>query len=282
MALPLRSHSLFVVYPSMSELDRRCVLLQKPFSPAQMLNAVRKMLKLIPAAACLFLTGCMGYTLTPEKPAAMPRAAEAPLALKVGLVVENDGGFGPRFAEALESSRLFEEVRRGALSGVDLVLRGKFSGDFKQDPFQAPKIIFVVFTGLVTGAVMSETSHHLAQGALSVARPGGETLKSYDRSVDVVAKSMVSVFAEQKTMALGPPAAKDNLIANLVQALIDDRAFFAGLGVSQPEAAAAAPAPEEPMAAAEPEAAPAPEPSPPSRTALTPAEESEIDEQLMP
>ena len=250
------------------------------------------------ALACLSLTGCMGYTLTPERPASMPKAEAPPLPLTVGVVFEKDGGFGSKFTEALEGSRLFREVRRGAQTGVDLVLQGRFSAEFIQDPMQAPKIIFVVFTGLVTGAIMSETSHHTAQGALSVAYPRGETLKSYDENVDVVAKSMVSMFAEQKTMKLGPPAAMDNLVAKMVQVLVNDRPFFAGLGKAPPAPAAPVavvePSPEvEPAAvvaavepapepASEPEPKPAAKPEPAKRGPLTPAEESEIDEQLMP
>jgi hypothetical protein len=248
------------------------------------------------ALACLTLTGCMGYTLTPERPASMPKAALPPLPLKVGLVIEEgkDGGFGSKFAEALDGARLFSEVRRGAQTGVDLVIQSRFSSNFIQDPMQAPKIIFVVFTGFLTGAIMSETSHHTAQGALSVAYPRGETLKSYDGSVDVVAKSMVSAFAEQKTMKLGPPAALDNLVAKRVQVLIDDRPFFAGLGKAPPAPAAPVavvePSPQvEPAAvaaavepASEPEPKAAVKPEPAKRGPLTPAEESEIDEQLMP
>lgn len=262
-----------------------------------------KFVTAVVALAFLALTGCMGYTLTPEKPASMPKAEAPPLPLTVGVVFEKDAGFGSKFTEALEGSRLFREVRRGALSGVDLVFQGRSSAEFIQDPMQAPKIIFVVFTGFVTGAIMSETSHHTAQSALSVAYPRGETLKSYDVNVDVVAKSMVSAFAEQKTMKLGPPAAMDNLVAKAVQALIDDRPFFAGLGKAPPTPAAPVavvePSPEvepaavaaaEPAAASEPVvetvAAPQPQvavqPEAAKRGPLTPAEESEIDEQLMP
>lgn len=264
-------------------------------------------MKFIPAAlalACLSLTACMGYTLKPERPASMPKAEAPPLPLKVGMVVEEgkDGGLGSRFAEALAGARLFSEVRRGAQTGVDLVIQGRFSSDFIQDPMQAPKIIFVVFTGLITGAVMSETSHHTAQGSLSVAYPEGKVIKTYDENVDVVAKSMVSAFAEQKTMKLGPPAAMDNLVAKLVQGLIDDRPLFEHLQ-SPAKSAPQRPAPEaappvaeaeapqakpetQPVADAEPAPQPqivsAPEPAPAKRGPLTPAEEREIDEQLMP
>lgn len=242
------------------------------------------------AAACLCLNGCMGYTLTPEKPASMPRAEASPLALTAGVIVEGDA-FSAKLAEALDGARLFKEVRKGAATGVDVVLRGRFKAEFVQDPLQTPKIFLVCFTGFVTGALMSETSHHLAEGALMIAYPNGDAVKSYDERVDVVAKSMVSMFAEQKTMKLGPPAALDNLVAKLVQGLIDDRAFLetltpAGRRAAPPpapepvaavetapvETAAAEPAPAEPAAAVEPAK---PEP-------LTPAQESEIDEQLMP
>lgn len=256
-------------------------------------------MKFIPVAlAALSLTGCMGYTLTPERPASISKAEAPPLLLTVGVVFEKDGGFGAKFAEALDGARLFREVRQGALSGVDLVLQGRSSAAFIQDPMQAPKILLVCFTGFITGAAMSETSHHTAQSALSVAYPRGEALKSYDVNVDVVAKSMVSMFAEQKTMKLGPPAAMDNLVAKMVQTLIDDRPFFAGLGKAPPPRAVPAavveaapkggPEPAEPISepVSEPVAAPQPQvvvqPAPAKRGPLTPAEEREIDEQLMP
>lgn len=277
----------------MSQLNRRTLLKSAPFPLG------------IPAAALagLVLSGCMGYTLTPEKPAAMPRAQADPLPLTAGVVLESDGGFGARFAEALDGARLFKEVRRGATTGVDLVLRGRYKAEFVQDPLQAPKILLCVFTGLVTGAIMSETSHHLADGAVMASFPNGDGVKSYDERVDVTAKSMVSMFAEQKTMKLGPPAAMDNLVAKLVQRLIDDRDFLAGLKapprrpappppaaapvaepVAEPVAveapAAVEPAPVEPAIEPAAVAESAPEPAP--RRPLTSAEESEIDEQLMP
>lgn len=261
----------------------------------------RIILKSVPAAAalaCLALTGCMGYTLKPDRPLSMPKAGAPPLPLKVGLVVDDpqtaaSGGFGAKFASALRQSSLFQEVRypllmsRGALSGVDLLITGRFKSDFIQDPLQGPKIFFVVFTGFLTGAVMTETSHHLAQGALSVTGPDGKELKVYDENVDVVAASMVSMFAEQETMKLGPPAAMDNLVAKLVQGLIDDRPLFERLGAPAPPRPAeeAKPAPQ-PLADAEPAPEPQPqiaaEPAPARRGPLTPAEENEIDAQVMP
>lgn len=260
-------------------------------------------MRYLPAAAlayALALSGCMGYTLTPEKPASMPRSQADPVPLTAGFIPGQDGGFSDKLSEALVDARVFKEIRRGATTGVDVVLRPRFKPEFIQDPMQAPKILLCVFTGFVTGAVMSETSHHLAEGAVELAYPEGGTLKSYDAKVDVVAKSMVSMFAEQKTMKLGPPAAMENLVSKLVEALIADRAFLAALPPpsSRPVAAAAparpAPSPEpaveETVAAAaaapaaEPEPAPAPaaEPEPAPRRPLTADEERAIDEQLLP
>lgn len=252
------------------------------------------------ALAALFLTGCMKYTLTPDRPASLPRSEAAPLPLKVGLVIEDpeaavsrrtreDGGAGERFASALRESRLFSDVfyplppSAAAASGVDLVLNGRFSSRYVGDPLQGPKIFFVCFTGFFTGALMSETSHHLAEGALSVAYPDGRLVKTYDEKADVVAVSMVSMFAEQKTMKLGPPAARDNLVAKLIQGLIADRdAFVRREAPAAP--APAAPAQPAPVAAVEPPPAVkiAAEPARPKRGPLTPAEEAEIDAQLMP
>lgn len=265
-----------------------------------MRKVLLRFLPAVSAACALALSGCMGYSLTPEKPASMPRSEAAPLPLTAGFVPGPDRGFSEKLSEALVDARVFKEVRRGATAGVDVVLRPRFKSEFIQDPLQAPKILLCVFTGFVTGALMSETSHHLAEGAVELAYPEGGTLKSYDERVDVVAKSMVSMFAEQKTMKLGPPAAMENLVARLVKRLIDDREFLSALesgrtapfparpepvAAAEPARAepAAAPAPEaseEPAAVPEPVASAEPEPAP--RRPLTPAEELEIDAQIMP
>lgn len=250
------------------------------------------------------LSGCMKYTLTPDRPAQLPKAPSPPLPLKVGLLLEEPRGseIAPRFAEALREARLFDYVRyplplnAAARAGVDLVITGRFGKEFIQDPLQGPKIFFVVFTGFFTGALMDETSHHKASGSLSVESRDGIEIKAYDHKVDVVAVSMVSAFAEKKAMDAGPPAAADNLVAKLVQDLIDDRPYFERLGSAPPAAApaprpvaAVVPSPEpalEPqaVAAVEPASAPQPvaEPESAPRRPLTTAEEAEIDEQIMP
>lgn len=238
----------------------------------------------------LLLSGCMKYTLTPERPAELPRAAAPPLPLKVGVSLEKDDELGKRFVEGLKQSRLFADVFHpvapgaASSSGVDLLITGRFGTEYIGDPLQAPKILLAAFTGFVTGALMSETSHHLAKGALTVAYPDGRLVKTYDEKIDVVAVSMVSAFAEAKTMKLGPPAARENLVAKLVQALIDDRAAFVKDSAPAPRpvpqlVAAAEPVP---MPVTEPAPAVSRPPEPAPRRPLTPEEEAEIDEQLMP
>jgi hypothetical protein len=198
----------------------------------------------------------------------MPRATQPPLPLRVGLVLGEQGSalsvndasaaqqmlerngyvFGQRFAQALRESRLFQEVRypmrltRDALADVDMVVSAQFGYRFNQDSLQVPKILLVCFTGFITGAALTETSHHLAQGVLSVEDAAGRSIRSYDETIDVEAESMVSMFAELKTMKLGPPDAADNLIAKLVQNLINDRALFATRPSRAAPLAASAPA----------------------------------------
>ncbi|MDD5657186.1 MAG: hypothetical protein PHF00_08020 [Elusimicrobia bacterium] len=236
-----------------------------------------KTIKLLPpvfAAALFSMTGCMHYTLRPDAPFVMPKSEAPPLPLRVGLSIDEQSlpadpmskqmlnskrlTFGPRFAEVLRGSRLFRDVKyplpltRSAMAGVDLVISGQFGYEFVQDPMQGPKIVLVCFTGFITGAILSETSHHIAKGVFSVADAAGNELKNYDETIDVTAKSMVSMFAELKTMTKGPPAALDNLAAKLVENLIADRTIFervAGVASSAPaeprpvQAAASAPAP---------------------------------------
>ena len=215
------------------------------------------------------VTGCTHYTLTPPRPASMPRASAPPLPLRVGVAVDNqdsDGGygragfetmqakrvladrgygsFGPKFAEVLRQANVFKEIQfplplsRDALENIDLVIAGHFGYRFKQDPAQGAKIFLCVITGLWTGAIMTETSFHTAQGELAVRDREGREVKSYNETIEVNATSMVSAFAETSTMREGPPAAVDNLLAKLVQNIIDDRPLFERLGRRPSEAKA--------------------------------------------
>jgi hypothetical protein len=219
---------------------------------------MNKLLALALCASLVSATGCVGYSLKPERPASLPRSSDKPLPLAVGVELEQGGtsidgtpptggvraemnstaaSIGPRFAEALSQANVFERVvypLAGAGQGVDLVLRGRFDYGFRQDPMQGPKIILCVFTGLITGAIMSETSYHDAAGVLSVRDPSGAEAKSYSEKISVEAKSMVSMFAEISTGKEGPPAAVDNLVAKLVQDVIADRAFYARLRRAPP------------------------------------------------
>ena len=195
-------------------------------------------------AALVSCTGCMGYKLTPEKPDSMPQSSAGPLPLKVGLAVESSvtdpmsrnllqrakQDFGASFAQALRGARLFQEVRYPASGRAreaqDLLLTARFDYKFTNDPAQVAKILLVTLTGYFTGALMKETSHHEAKGELTVTDRAGQEVRAYSESADVEAKSMVSMFAEMKTMKLGPVAAVENLVAKLVQSLIDDRALL--------------------------------------------------------
>jgi hypothetical protein len=220
---------------------------------------MNKLLALAVCASLVGASGCVGYTLKPERPASMPRSSDKPLPLTVGVELEQGGtsidgtpptggvrsqmsatssGIGPRFAEALGQAGVFERVvyplAGAAQQGVDLVIRGRFDYGFRQDPMQGPKIILCVFTGLITGAIMSETSYHDASGLLSVRDLSGAEAKSYSEKVSVEAKSMVSMFAEISTGKEGPPAAVDNLVAKLVQDIVADRVFYARLRRAPP------------------------------------------------
>ncbi len=224
---------------------------------------MNKLLALALSASLVALPGCTHYTLTPDRPASLPVSADKPLPLTVGIVLDGPGqttisgmppsggvkdqmnatvqSIGPRFAEALTRSNAFSRVvyplafgADAAQQGVDLVISARFGYGFRQDSLQVPKIIFVIFTGLFTGALMSETSYHDASGALSVREAGGAAVKSYDEKISVEASSMVSMFAEISTGEKGPPAAVDNLVAKLVQAIIADRPLYERLRRAPP------------------------------------------------
>jgi hypothetical protein len=115
----------------------------------------------------------------------------------------------------------------------------------------------------------------------------------YDETVDVVADSMVSMFAEMKTMSLGPAAAVDNLAAKLVQSLIDDRPALERWAKSRRDSPAPVEAPspavqepiamaQAPVAASEPTTAPvaAPQPQPEPKRPSKPLDY--YDDQLIP
>lgn len=224
---------------------------------------MNKLLALAFCASLVSAAGCVGYSLKPERPASMPRASDKPLPLAVGVELEQGGtsisgappsggvaakmngtaaSIGPRFAEALSQANVFERVvypLAGAQQAADLVIRARFDYAFRQDPMQGPKIVLCVFTGLITGAIMSETSYHDASGVLSVRDLSGAEAKSYSEKISVEAKSMVSMFAEISTGKEGPPDAVDNLVAKLVQDVIADRAFYARLRRAPPPQARA-------------------------------------------
>ena len=260
-------------------------------------------------AGLLSATGCTHYTLKPEPPTSMPTSAAPPLPLRVGLaldekraalavgntpedaqqmkyMLENKGySLGPKFAHALRQSRLFQDVRYPlsltpeALKDVDLVLSAQFGYKFMPDPIQGLKIVGVCFTGFITGAFFHETSHHIAQGVVLVEDSAGRSVKTYDETIDVTAESMVSMFAELKTMEKGPMAAADNLIAKLVQSLIADRDLWERsaktAGAAPPRVEPAQVPTETTPATPAPQAVPEPAPKP----AITPGT---YDDQLLP
>jgi hypothetical protein len=197
---------------------------------------MNKLLVLAVSASLVALPGCTHYTLTPDRPASLPRSSDKPVALKVGVSVEqsSDRSIGTRFVEALTQANVFSQVVTGSGPDVDLTISGRFGSEFRQDPLQTPKILLCAFTGFVTGAIMSETSYHDASGELSIRDANGAAVKSYAEKISVEATSMVSMFAESSTMKYGPPAAMDNLVAKLVQDVISDRAFYEKLRRAPP------------------------------------------------
>jgi hypothetical protein len=277
-----------------------------------MLALLSRPISVLLCFALISSTGCMGYKLTPEKPDSMPQSGAGTLPLKVGIVVDQAPppdlaadetsrrmlqnaklDIGASFAQALRGSRLFQEVRYPApmaREALDLILTAQFGYKFTNDPAQFAKILLVTLTGYFTGALMKETSHHEARGQLLVTDRTGREVKAYSESVDVEAKSMVSMFAEAKTMKLGPPAAVENLVAKLVQALIDDRALLERAKDIPPPAPAYAQPPPAPAAAQEPsssetaspasEAVEEPQPVPPPAPAEPPQPKKDWDDQL--
>ena len=233
--------------------------------------------------AVLGLTGCNRYSITPEAPRAMPLSRDGALPLKVG-VVENEKGIGVRgwrpragnerrLTDALRYSGLFREVESAPAEagGYDLIVSWSATlrhhvGIFPFLPLCDP---------LILGCFMDNTDRSEAQAEATVKDAAGSVVKSYSAHQEETLVYQIGALRHREDCL---QAALENAVAQLVNAFINDRPFYARLKSHARGAAPPAPAPaaEEPAAPAPaPESSavqPAPAPAP-AQTEAAPAAE---------
>ncbi len=304
----------------------------------------------------LLLSGCVGLTMKPPKPAGMPRA-DAPVPLKVGVFMKKPrfeyqgmGGMttsyiekyrdrwmikpmvaqsediGGKFLRALQAASAFsqvDEVKSLGFFGTDekehdLFIDADFSGKYTQDPATMGKAMATGFLLLLPAPFMRYDDAFFAAAEMTVYDKTGRLLHKYSERQDVATSAALFSAGTPGSITAGIDSAASNLAAKLVTAILADRAGYQRALKQVPAAVArqpaAAPAPEAASGQAI-VAAPVPadpvesvransdqahsdlaaeeaksEPAPPSQAAvkpkprgpLTPAEETAIDEQLMP
>lgn len=283
------------------------------------------------------LSGCVGLTLNPPKPAGMPRA-DAPVSLKVGVYMKKPrfeyqgmGGLntayveshrdrwmfkpmvaqsddvGGKFLRALQAASAFsqvDEIKSIGFFGTgdkehDLIIDADFSGKYTQDPACMGKAMATGFLLLLPAPFIRYDDSFFAAAELTVYDGTGRLLHKYSERQDVATSAALFSAGTPGSISAGIDSAASNLAAKLVTAILADRAGYQ-FALSQPPAAvsrptASAPAPEPVSVSAEVPAPAAvepvepvelvkanPEPKPARRGPLTHAEETAIDEQVMP
>lgn len=292
----------------------------------------------------LLLSGCVGFTVKPPKPAAMPRA-ETRAPLKVGVLLKKPRfewqGMGPmntaymerhrdrwmfkpmwaqaddvggKFLRALQASEAFsrvDEVKSLGFHGTDsgerdLLIDAEFSGKYTQDPAGFGKAFMTGFLLLLPAPFIRYEDAYLAAAELNVYDRSGRLLHKYSERQDVSSSAALFSAGSPGSVSAGIDSAASNLATKLVTAILADRegyerALDQAPPPPSPKPEATPPFPPEAApvvavaaaaaeAASGPSSAPAPDPSsqasvqpqPARRGPLTPAEEADIDEQVMP
>lgn len=215
---------------------------------------------------------------------------------------------GGKFLRALQAASAFSEVDEVKSLGFfgtgdkdhDLIIDADFSGKYTQDPAGMGKALMTGFLLLLPAPFVRYDDAFFAAADMAVYDRTGRLLHKYSEREDVATSAALFSAGTPGSITAGIDAVSSNLAAKLVAALIADRARYQAAMSESPavaRAAAAEPAPPPPAAAeavaaeaaapspaeAEPQIAKAaPEPEPAPRGPLTAAEESTIDEQVMP
>ena len=221
---------------------------------------------------------------------------------------------GGKFLRALQAASAFsqvDEVKSIGFFGTgekahDLIIDADFSGKYTQDPAGMGKAMMTGFLLLLPAPFVRYDDAFFAAAELTVYDSTGRLLHKYSERQDVATSAALFSAGTPGSITAGIDSAASNLAAKLVTAILADRA---GYQRALKEAPAAVPRPAAVVPATESAAAPVietapgagasaviapaavestevatakPEPKPAPRGPLTPAEETAIDEQLMP
>jgi hypothetical protein len=217
---------------------------------------------------------------------------------------------GGKFLRALQAASAFsqvDEVKSIGFFGTgekahDLIIDADFSGKYTQDPAGMGKAMMTGFLLLLPAPFVRYDDAFFAAAEMTVYDSTGRLLHKYSERQDVATSAALFSAGTPGSITAGIDSAASNLAAKLVTAILADRAGYqralkeAPAAVSHPAVAvttpesSSAPLPETGTAAVPASAAvepvelaqAKPEPKPAPRGPLTPAEETAIDEQLMP
>jgi len=194
-----------------------------------------------PFTLALLMSGCAS-TITPLKPSSFPVSNAAPLALKVGISDDEQGspvldeGFKPapaddlsRFEQILRESKVFKEVRQSLLGqkqgGVDMVFYPRLVTKYVEDPHLQGKALAGALTlCLACPFVFPMHEAVAAKARLSIKDSSGEDLKQYDEAQGV--RITRNGGYDERLIADATRSAMDNVLAKLVQDIINDRPSF--------------------------------------------------------
>ncbi len=235
----------------------------------------------------LLLSGCVGFTLKPPKPAGMPRA-DAPLPLKVGVRIKKPrfewqgmGGMnteymeryrdrwmikpmwaqaddvGGKFLRALQAASAFsqvDEVKSVGFFGTggeqrDLIIDAEFSGKYTQDPAGMGKAMMTGFLLLLPAPFVRYEDAFFAAAELKVYDGAGRLLHLYSERQDVASSAALFSAGTPGSISAGIDSAASNLAAALVTIIIRDREGYQRAIKESPRTASRPPA-SEPVAAA--------------------------------
>ncbi|MCR4294610.1 MAG: hypothetical protein NUW21_03690 [Elusimicrobia bacterium] len=231
------------------------------------------------APGALFLSGCVGFTVKPPKPSAMPRA-ESPAPLKVGVLMKKPRfewrGMGPmntaymerhrdrwmlkpmwtqaddvggKFLRALQSSAGFarvDEVKSLGFHGTggesDLLIDAEFSGKYTQDPGGFGKAFITGFLLFLPAPFIRYEDAYFAAAELSVYDRAGRLLHKYSERQDVVSSAALFSAGSPGSVSAGIDAAASHLASKLVTAILADREGYERAVKQAPVMPEAAPA----------------------------------------
>ena len=177
-------------------------------------------------------SGCTGYHIKPEATSITPARASAPIPVVVGItqVDQNVVGGFPDLAQhikkSLDDSGLFKSVYYPVRpnDALDGGMKLHINAKFKMDGAWFPKAFFSGFFMLLPTPFVYYNHQYYTDCSLDLAR-GDRKLKTYTATGIATASHKV-LAPEEQWAAEGTEAAIKLLGANLVEQLINDRAFI--------------------------------------------------------